>query len=59
MVVNKTTKKLKPLFPLPAGLTKKNITLNATQTLRIYNSQSKREFEEDSIKRNEFLLSKL
>lgn len=59
MVVNKTTKKLKPLFPLPASLMRKKPDSSCNTTLRQQSSETKAKFEDCSLKRNELLLSKL
>lgn len=59
MVVNKTTKKIKPLFPLPSSFSKKNPGSSLNSTLRVQSTESKDKLSRNSLKRNEPLIAKL
>lgn len=59
MVVNKTTKKLKPLFPLPTSTIRKQQEGSCNTTIRMKSSEAKQNFEHCSLKRNEQLMTKL
>jgi hypothetical protein len=59
MVVNKTTKKIKPLFPLPSSLAKKKPGNSLNSTMRVQSTESKDKFSHSSLKRNEPLIAKL
>ena len=57
--MNKTTKKLKPLFPLPNSLVRKKPDNSCNTTARLQSNEGKVKFEDWSLKRNEILLTKL
>ena len=59
--MSKNTKKLKPLFPLPNSLVRKKPDNGMNSTVRVHSSKcdSKAKFENNSLKRNEHLLTKL
>ena len=58
MVVNNTTKKLRPLFPVDNSLSKSKVN-NSLESKLHGSSTQKPKFENSSLKRNEQLLSSL
>lgn len=59
MVMNKTTKKLKPLFPKTSTSSKSKFSQHLNSTLRVYSNEPKVSVQRTTQDKNEELIDKL